>query len=108
MKLMTRLQFIEHMEAKFKKPILADHPVFTPEHEAFFKHDQAKWFVVSTPINIKHNYSYDDQQRYWDWCRSNMSGSLACYYSDPKTDEEYWGFAGPESDPTLWIMRWAS
>ena len=102
--MMNRPQFISIMELKFRETLTDNHPLLFPETASNDKHSPAQIFVVTCPI--VPSASYNDTQNYWDWCHSNLQGSVACYYSDPNSKEEYWGFSGPESDATLWLLKW--
>lgn len=104
MTVISRAQFIDVMELKFRETLTDKHPMWSPESALIYGHSPANSFAVVPPVDFWSDYT--DTQKYWDWCHSNLQGSVACYYSDPINKEEYWGFSGPASDATLWLIKW--
>ena len=117
MNILTRLQFIELMKAKFNN-LNDDHPIWEPE-KYDFRNNASPWqiksslFVVVKPLKLTYDDSGSGQKReFWDWCDKTLNSSLRCYYSDSENQEEYWGFSGNElnlkNDVLIWLLKWAT
>ena len=92
------------MSSKFTGLENIDHPLWCPESVLNGPARRSSSFVIVQPIAL--GSAYDDYNYYYAWCKENLQSHVLCYYSDSENLEEAWGFGGPESDITMWMLKW--
>ena len=113
---LTRIEFIErfneimrHHGQNCDDPT---HPLWQAERfmadENWYEDEQPKcqWFVCVKPIDFSHD-SGTSKSEYWMWVTETLTGYTACFSSDDREDEEWWGFTD-KKDLTMWMLRWAT
>ena len=68
----------------------------------------SRWFIKVKPLRDR---SFDEDPRtsegitYWEWCKTTLTGTVACYSTSDELQEEWWGFENHE-DIIIWKLKW--
>lgn len=60
-----------------------------------------QWFVTVKPIG-----DFELPTTYWTWCRQNLKGHVACFFSNGVEQKECWGFTD-KRDIEWWVLKWS-